>query len=95
MKETLRKEQGVHRETKMKYHATLLDLERLQEAYQILEAERDALVFSNTIISGEKKYSEHKISGLETQRATVDTQAEEIRVRVAEMEPQNGCWRLC
>ena len=41
-----------------------------------MKAERDALVLSNTIISGEKKDLEGKFSELETQRDTVDTQAE-------------------
>ena len=84
MKETLRKEQWEGRETKRKYDATLSNLERLQEAYQILEAERDALVLSNTIISGEKKDLEGKISGMEMQRATTNTQAEELRAWFAE-----------
>ena len=60
MKETLRKEQGEGRETKRKYDVTLSNLERLKEAYKILEAERDALVLSNTIISGENKDLEGK-----------------------------------
>ena len=90
MKENPRKEQGEGREAKMKYDATLSDLERLQEAYQILEVERDALVLSNTIISGEKKDLEGNISGLETQKATTDTQEEELRARVAELEAQNN-----
>ena len=79
IKESLRKEERVGRETKRKYDATLSDLERLQESYQILEAKRDSLLLSNTIISGEKNNLEGRILGLETQRATVDTQAEELR----------------
>ena len=86
IKETLRKEQGEGQEEKRKYDATLSDLERLKEAYHILEAEIDSLVLSNTIINGEKKDLEGKISGLETRRATTDTQAEELRARVAELE---------
>ena len=56
MKETLKKEKGVGRDTKRKYDATLSNLKRLQEAYQSLEVERESLVLSNTIISGEKKH---------------------------------------
>ena len=52
MKETLRKEQGEGREVKRNHEAMLSYLERLHEAYQILEAEREALVLSNTIING-------------------------------------------
>ena len=44
-----------------------------------MEVERDALVLSNTIISGEKKDLEGNISGLEMERAIADTQAEELR----------------
>ena len=39
-----------------------------------MEAEWDALVLSNIIISGEKKDLEGKFSELEAQRATTDTQ---------------------
>ena len=55
MKETLRKEERVGQETKRKYDSTLSNLEKLQQDYQILEAEKDALEFSNTILCGEKK----------------------------------------
>ena len=55
MKETLRKEHGESREVKQKHDATLSYLERLQEAYQVLEAKKEALVLPNTIVDGEKK----------------------------------------
>ena len=90
MKETLKKQKGVGQETNRKHDATLSVLERLQESYQILESERDALVFSNTIISRENKYLEGKISELKTQKATTDTQVEELRNRVEELETQNS-----
>ena len=54
-----------------------------------MEAERDGLVLSNTIISGEKKDLEGKDSGLEMQRATTDIEVEEIRAQVAKLEAQN------
>ena len=75
---------------KRKHEATLSYLERLQEAYQVLEAEREALVLSNTMIDGEKKDLEGKISGLETQRAAADKQVEELKARVEELEAQNN-----
>ena len=37
MKEVLRKEEKVGRESKRKYEAILLDFERLQQGHQILE----------------------------------------------------------
>ena len=40
---------------KRKHEATLLECERIQEAYDVLELEKEALVLSNTIIDGEKK----------------------------------------
>ena len=90
MEETLRKEQGEGREVKRKHEGIFSYLERLQEAYQVLEAEREALVLSNTMIDGEKKDLEGKISGLETQRAAADKQVEELKARVAEPEAQNS-----
>ena len=48
------------------------------------------MLLSNPIISRERKYLEGNISGLETQKDTIDTQAEELRNQVAEMEEQNG-----
>ena len=61
MKDTLRKEERVGRESKRKYDATLSDLEKLQQDYQILEEEKDALKLSNTILDGEKKYLERNM----------------------------------
>ena len=49
---------------KRKCEATLLEFERLQEAYQVLESENDAFVLSNTITEGEKKDLEINISEL-------------------------------
>ena len=48
------------------------------------------MVLSNTIISGEKKDLEGKISELETKRATADTEVEDLRARVAKLEAQNS-----
>ena len=52
MKETLRKEERVSQEAKRKYDATLSDLEKLQQDYQILEEERDDLKLSNIVLDG-------------------------------------------
>ena len=46
---------------KRKHEATLLEFERLQEAYQVLESEKEALVLSRTIIDGENKDLEDKV----------------------------------
>ena len=75
---------------KRKHEATLSEFERLQEAYQVLESEKEALVLSNIIIDREKKDLEGKISGLEAQRAVVDKKTEELKDRVAELEAQNS-----
>ena len=61
LKESLRKEERLGREIKRKSDTTLSDLEKLQQDYQILEAEKDALEFSNTILGGEKKDLERKM----------------------------------
>ena len=50
---------------KRKHEATLLEFERLQEAYKVLESEKEALVLSNTITEGENKDLESKILELE------------------------------
>ena len=54
VKETLRKERGEGKSLKIKYVDTLIELERLNEAYQILQSEKDALILSATITEGEK-----------------------------------------
>ena len=85
MKYTLMKERGegrdmkrkheATRDMKRKHEATLLEFERLQEAYQVLESENEDLVLSNTIAEGEKKDFENKILELVAQNATIDRQA--------------------
>ena len=54
MKEVLRKEEKVGRESKIKYEATLSYFEGLQQRRQILEEERDSLKSSNEELSKEK-----------------------------------------
>ena len=54
MKEVLRKEEKVGRESKRKYEATLSNYEKLQQDYPILGEERDNLKESNIIIDREK-----------------------------------------
>ena len=90
MKETLRKEERVGREAKRKYDSTLSDLEKLQQDYQILEAEKDALELSKTILGGEKKDLERKMAKMEVQRFATDKQEEESKFRVAELYTQNS-----
>ena len=64
---------------KRKHEATLSEFEKLQEAYQVLEVEKEALVLSNTISDGEKRDLENRIYELEVEKAEVDKQAEELR----------------
>ena len=57
---------------KRKHEATLSEFERLQEAYKVLESEKEALVLSNTINEGEKKDFENNILELEAQKDATD-----------------------
>ena len=66
VKETLRKERGEGKILKRKYDDTLTELERLKEAYQILQSDKDALMLSATITEGEKKDLEDKVEDLKT-----------------------------
>ena len=67
VKETLRKERGEGQILKRKYDDTLTELERLKEAYQILQSNKCALILSATIAKGEKKDLEDKVADLRTQ----------------------------
>ena len=51
--------------------------------------EKEALVLSNTIIDGEKKDLENKISELEVQKVATNKQAKELKAQVAELEVWN------
>ena len=55
MKENLRKERGEGQSLKMKHDDILTELDKLKEAYKILESDKDALVLSATITEREKK----------------------------------------
>ena len=72
MKEVLRKEERICRESKRKYEASLTDSEKLHQEYRILEEERDILKLSNMKLSGEKGELENKIAETETQKPTTD-----------------------
>ena len=76
VKDTLMKERGEGQEMKRKHEATLSEFERLQEAYQVLESKKEALVLSSTIIDGEKKDLDDKVSELEAQKVVAGKQAE-------------------
>ena len=54
-----------------------------------MEAEKDALELSNTILGGEKEDLESKMVEIEIQRSATDNQAKESKVRVVELEAQN------
>ena len=90
IKETLREEERVGWESKRKYDATLLDLEKLQQDYQILKEEKDDLKLSNTILDGEKKDLESKMVEIEVQRSKTYKQVEESKVQIAELEAHNS-----
>ena len=55
---------------KEKYDATLSDFEKLQQDYQIVEEERDALKLSNTTLDGENKNLERNMEEMEVQKST-------------------------
>ena len=90
MKEVLRKEDRVGRESKRKYEATLSDYEKLQRDYQILGEERDNLKQSNMTLDREKKKLQRKIAEMEVQKSVVHQQAEEHRVWITELEAQKS-----
>ena len=90
VKDTLMKEKGEGQEMKRKHEATRSEFVRLQEAYQVLESEKEDLVLSNTINDGEKKDLENKISELEAQKAATSKQGEELNAWVVELEAQNN-----
>ena len=66
VEETIRKERGERWSLKRKHDDTLTQLERLKEAYQILQSDKDALVLSANITKGEKRDLEGKVLELET-----------------------------
>ena len=51
---------------KRKYDDTLIELEKLKEAYQILQLDKDYLIFSATIIEGENTDLEDKVANIRT-----------------------------
>ena len=55
MKENLRKERGEGQELKRKHDDAFLKFERFKKAYQLLESEKYALIFSAAITEGEKR----------------------------------------
>ena len=67
VKEILRKERREGQSLKRKYDDTLTELERLKEAYQILQSDKYSLIFSATITKGEKKDLEDKVADVRTQ----------------------------
>ena len=60
-----------------------------------MEAEKETLALLNTIIDGEKRDLESEIAGLETQRASSDKEAEELKVRVMDWRHKTIILRLC
>ena len=55
-------------------------MEKLKEAYKILESNKDALVLSTTITERDKRDLENKVSELENQRATTDKTVEKLEM---------------
>ena len=60
IKDVLRKEERVGRESKRKYKATLSNYVKLQQDYQILVEERDELKLANMNLDREKQELESK-----------------------------------
>ena len=54
MKEVLRKEERVGRDSKRMYEATLSDYEKFQQYYQTMGEERDAMKLANMDLENEK-----------------------------------------
>ena len=74
IKEFLKKEERVGQESKRKYDAILSDFEKLQQDYQILEEERDALKLSITTLDGEKKNLERNMEEMEVHKSIANQQ---------------------
>ena len=55
-------------------------MERLKEAYQILQSDKDALVLSANITEGEKSDLEGKVLELETKKDTTDKRIKELEI---------------
>ena len=88
MKETLRKERGEGKILKRKHDDSLIELERLKEAYQILQSDKDALVLSANITEGEKKNLERKVLELENKKDTADKRIEELEIQNSLLDKQ-------
>ena len=65
MKETLKKERGEGQSLKRKHEDSLSELEKLREACQMLQSDKDALVLSVNIIEGEKKDLKKQVAEVE------------------------------
>ena len=68
----MRKERGDGQELKINHDDTFSKFEKLKEPYQVLESDKDALILSNAITEGEKRYLERNIVKLEEQKYTAD-----------------------
>ena len=86
MKDVLRKEEKVGRESKQKYESTLLDFEMIQQGHQNLEEEQDSLKLSNEDLSKEKGDLENKVVELELKKAIVEQKAEPYETHVVALE---------
>ena len=56
-------------------------MEKLKEAYKILESDKDVVVLSATITQRQKKDLENKVPDLENQRATTNKRVEELEMQ--------------
>ena len=55
MKETMRKERGEGQDLKRKHDDILSEFEKLKEACQVMESDKDSLTLSATITEGENR----------------------------------------
>ena len=94
MKQVLRKEERVGRDSKRMYEATLSDYEKLQQDYQTMGEERDALKLANMDLEKEKQELGRKITEMEVQKSTASLQAEQYEVRIVELEARNSSLKV-
>ena len=63
---------------------------KLQQGYQVLEAERDTLRLSIKELNKEKGKIEDKVIGLEVQRTTAKGKAKLYETQIVALEDQNN-----
>ena len=88
MKETMRKERGERQDLKRRHDDILSKFEKVKEAYQVFESDKDALTMSVAITEGEKRDLESKVSELEKKKVVADNTTEELEIHNNLLEKQ-------